>query len=164
MLKAVIDWNDIRTGVAGQLGHERVGWVRIVSSCLEDVKTYAEDTNLACPDIWEIKEQFAELRIRYDCEGADDYQNGLIDAAIELANASCERCGNACCRQYWHSWAVKMCCWCLHQLAEDKGERLVLNQLDERHPLWCKSCGYLGQIAWTASGKRCPACVSRGLS
>lgn len=164
MFSPVIDWDDIRTGVVDQLGHENVGWVRIVTNCLEDVKTYADDNNIACPEIWKIKERFAELRICYDCEGADDHQNDLIEAAVKLANASCQRCGNACHRQSWHAWAVKMCCWCLHRIAEERGERLSLNRLDEGHPLQCKFCGYLGQIAWTASGKRCPACVSRGLS
>ena len=161
----VIDWSDIKKGVEAELGEQNRGWVRIVTRWLEKVKTRCDEKNLSYPDVYQIKQKFAQLRLYYRDPNKDGYIESYIAAAHTEADASCERCGNSCQPQVIGGWSTNLCCWCAHQLAEDRKQEAAFNQgtgTDDGH-LQCMSCGYIGQIAWTASGYRCPACVARGL-
>lgn len=161
---SVIDYDNIRQSIEHELGIGSRGWTRIVEDALKSVKQRGDETNAPCPSIYQIKEKFGELRIYYDHAAADEFQKTQIAAAISEANRCCERCGNASRLQMIGSWATNLCCWCAHERFTSHSKKhprfnaSVL--LDD--PLRCQTCGYVGQIAWKASGHRCPACVSKG--
>ena len=162
---SVIDYKNIRQSIEHEIGLGSRGWTRIVEDALKRVKHRAEETDTPYPAIHQIKEKFGELRICYDHAAADEFQNVQITEAISEANRCCERCGNASRLQMIGSWTANLCCWCAHERIKVHGKKLpkfnISVLLDD--PLRCQSCGYVGQIAWKASGHRCPACVSEGV-
>lgn len=158
------DWMNIRASVLNEIGRGNQAWARIVEDALVLVKEQADESSKNYPSIYQIKEKFGELRIYYDHSKADNRQQDIIAGAISEANTSCQKCGNNCRPQLLNGWVVNFCCWCAHRVAEDSGNeipRLNANTMDER--LRCTSCGYIGQIAWKASGHKCPACVAKRL-
>lgn len=161
----VIDWQNIEYCVAEEIGKDRRGWIRILTLALEQVREHCVEEGVPLPEVWEIKQKLRELRVRYSDPAEDQMIKIYVDQAVTKANAACEHCGNACQPQNLGGSRRNLCCWCAHQLAEDRNQKPVFNQgvdADDGH-LQCVSCGYVGQIAWTASGYRCPACVARGL-
>jgi hypothetical protein len=161
----VIDWSDIKKSVEAELGGQNRGWVRIVTRWLEKVKMRCDEKELSYPDVFQIKQKFAQLRLYYRDLNKDGCIQSYIAAAHTEADASCERCGNSCQPQTIGGWSSNLCCWCAHQLAEERGQKPIFNKgtgPEDGH-LQCVSCGYIGQIAWKATGYRCPACVSKGL-
>ncbi|WP_282022469.1 hypothetical protein [Ruegeria faecimaris] len=162
---SVIDWGDIHNSVVSELGKECQGWIRIVEEALERVKKRAIEQKRPAPEVHQIKQKFGELRIYYSRANTDGYQDSDIVAAITEANRCCQWCGNSCRTQIIDAWIVNMCCWCMHRMADNTGKSKP--KFNTQHlpddPLRCQSCGYVGQIAWKATGHRCPCCVSKGL-
>lgn len=161
----VFDWKNTEDSVAEELGKECRGWIRLVAHALEQVRDHCHENGVSLPEVRQIKQKFGELRIYYSDPSQDQMIRIYVDHAITKANASCEHCGNACQPQKLGGWWRNLCCWCVHKLAEDRKQKLIFNREsgpDDGH-LQCLSCGYIGQIAWGATGYRCPACVSKGL-
>ena len=161
----IIDWDEIETSVKKALGPDNKGWVRIVTHALEKVKERCDEKEIAHPKIGQIKEKLGDLRIYYSEPTKDMYVRAFMEDARIAANSFCERCGNICRPQNLGGWIRCLCCFCAHQVAEDRGyKKPEFNQFrpPEDGHLQCTNCGYVGQIAWTASGHRCPACVSKG--
>lgn len=161
----LIDWSIIERSVIRSLGASNKGWIRCVTYGLEKVKERCDEIEIDYPEIWDIKQKMGGLRIYYSEPTKDMIVSAFISDAIKTANRSCEICGNACEPQNLGGWIRCVCCWCAHEEAKKREMKPLFNQ--HRQPedghLVCSHCNYIGQIAWAASGYRCPACVSQGL-
>ena len=60
---SVIDYDSIRKSIEHELGTGSRGWTRILETALKLVKARAEKKSIPCPDVFQIKEKFGELRI-----------------------------------------------------------------------------------------------------
>ncbi|WP_425046503.1 hypothetical protein [Primorskyibacter sp. S87] len=159
------DYEDVRGSVENHLGKENVGWVRVVSECFENIKTHCDTEGKSYPSVGQIKQKYGTLRIYLDGVREEPFIQSILMDAIQEADRSCERCGNASTLQCVGYWFATLCCWHAHEAAAERMKnfpRIGLNTRVRSEGLQCRSCGYHGQIAWGVSGHRCPACVSKG--
>ncbi|WP_226689763.1 hypothetical protein [Ruegeria arenilitoris] len=159
------DYDDIRGSVEKHLGKDNLGWVRIVTECFEAIKKHCDQREESYLTVGQIKQKFGSLRIYLDGVQEDTFIQLRLQQAVQEAEMSCERCGNASTTQVIAAWHVNLCCWHAHEAATERMETFPtvrLNTRAKRDVLQCRSCGYVGQIAWGASGHRCPACVAKG--
>ena len=166
--QGVVDFSDIRGSIKRALGSDTVGWIDIVTQCFEDIKAHCDRKQIDYPKVAQIKQKWGSLRIYFHEAHDDVYIRQACETAQRLADSSCECCGNAAFPQYVGAWVRTLCCWHAHRVARSRGIDFCHEPLNSRfhlldHPLRCGSCGYIGQIAWGASGRRCPACVKRGI-
>lgn len=161
----VFDYDDIRGSVEKHLGKDKLGWIRIVTECFEEIKEHCDSEEKTYPSVSQIKQKYGALRIYLGCAIEDPFIQSSLEEAVRKADRSCERCGNVSRPQCIGVWYANLCCWHAHEAAVerlDKFPKVGLNLRSKSAALQCRSCGYHGQIAWGVSGHRCPACVSKG--
>ncbi|SLN11057.1 hypothetical protein TRL7639_00055 [Falsiruegeria litorea R37] len=159
------DYDDIRGSVEKHLGEDNVGWVQIVTECFENIKLHCDKVEKSFPPVGQIKQKYGSLRIHLDGVREDPFIQSILREAVQKADRSCERCGNASAIQCIGYRYANLCCWHAHEAAAERMAdfpTVSLNTQVRSEALQCRSCGYFGQISWGVSGHRCPACVSKG--
>ncbi|KUJ77799.1 hypothetical protein [Ruegeria profundi] len=159
------DYDDIRASVEKCLGKDNLGWVRITTECFEAIKKHCDQRDENYPRVAQIKQKFGSLRVYIDGAQEGTFIESRLQKAVQEAGMSCERCGNVSTPQVIGFWHTNLCCWHAHEAAAKRMQtfpKVGLNPRAKRNALQCRSCGYIGQIAWGASGHRCPACVAKG--
>ncbi|WP_282153934.1 hypothetical protein [Ruegeria atlantica] len=158
---SVIDYSDIRSSVTEGLGSDSLGWIEIVTQCFEDIKTRCDEEDHDYPLVLQIKEKFGELRIylHQSKAGRPEFVGTYLETARQMANRSCEMCGNSCRQQWIGNWMRNLCAFCAHEDAKRQKLKLHKQPLNKAidHRLKCSTCGYIGQIV--PGGSECVACV-----
>ncbi|WP_170425451.1 hypothetical protein [Ruegeria arenilitoris] len=162
----VVDYDDIKASVEEELGYTPAGWAGLVTDLFQGIKDHCDKQEIAYPVVSQIKQKFGELRIYFHAIVEDELIGNCVQATIERANHSCEKCGNAAQTQVVEGFVTTLCCWCAHELVSSRRPERKRLFGDRRRPvrdgMTCRVCGYEGQIDRTDEHGRCPACVKKG--
>ncbi|WP_170724464.1 hypothetical protein [Ruegeria lacuscaerulensis] len=160
----VVDYDDIKNSVEEELGHTPDGWAGLVTDLFQKIKEHCDKQEIEYPVVSQIKQKFGQLRIYFGTVVKDERIDSLIQATIERANHSCEKCSNAAQVQLVEGFVATLCCWCAHELVSSRrpqSKRLFGDGRPVKDGMACNVCGYRGQIDRTDEHGRCPACVKK---